>query len=355
MFGMLILSSPIFTSISIILLLFVPIYGLVISLRGFNLYLNNKLDAQVLNLTSFNISFLIIVIMGFIHVFSGNFSSKLGYFNLLNVMLLNMNLLRSRLLSFPALYFTKKHRMYLYSACNILFVISSIFILYFFVFTPVQTFTYFTNETILTIFNYLLNLTPGMGFHMSLFNIFLIIPIFIYAGLILYFDIVEKRSKRTIFADKLLLVLPFTLLVNSISTSKILFYLSPLLFFIYYFIIFFVMVSTYRTLIYRSSETSITLESYKNLIRTIAKNNIPGKNKEHIKNSIAHMLNSDNNDALRKQLFEIRWNKREKEILNEIKDLSNKIGIEKICLERRHTNECPLKVKELLEKNGTCL
>jgi len=221
-------------------------------------------------------------------------------------------------MAFPCIFFHKKVRILLYAIFNILTIANIVVTLYFFKFSPNIHFSEFNFYTLLNIYNHIFNLEAGLKF--SIFNITLLWPVLSNIGFIFFFDIKEKRSKKTLKTDILLLGAPTFIFIYSVFNNQILFYFAPILFISLYFFILIIVWNNYKSILYRSSSIFITLESYKDLIQKIARNDASIlKNKEYIINSISKMI--DDNNEIKEHLFDINWNRREKIIINKIKEL----------------------------------
>jgi len=321
MFQLLANSEPFYIALTLIsgaVGIIVPIICIIISLKGFSLYVKDKMDGQILSILAFSINFLIISLIGSIIVFSGYYSSKLSYINIIVIFLLTIFLINSRLMAFPCIFFHKKVRILLYAIFNILTIANIVVTLYFFKFSPNIHFSEFNFYTLLNIYNHIFNLEATLKF--SIFNITLLWPVLSNIGFIFFFDIKEKRSKKTLKTDILLLGAPTFIFIYSVFNNQILFYFAPILFISLYFFILIIVWNNYKSILYRSSSIFITLESYKDLIQKIARNDASIlKNKEYIINSISKMI--DDNNEIKEHLFDINWNRREKIIINKIKEL----------------------------------
>jgi hypothetical protein len=317
---------------------FWPIFCFVLYLKGFKEYIFGKMDSRVLCLLSFLIEFIVIVILAFIMIYNGHFSSKLGYLTLIALLCLSASMTKVRLLGFPCIYFSKEFRSYGYTLVNIIFMICVIFTLFSYEFTiPIQ-YTKFGTDEIFHIFYFLLNLAPYDN--LKLFDIGIFIPIFIFNIFNLFFDIKEKREKKILFYDKLFFIPPILILTVTLVPTTIFLYASPILYSVFYFLTFLFLIYTYNDIKYRSSNFNIALDSYKQVIKNIANNN--GKNKEYIETSVAKMLEKFDNNELREILFKMKWNKKERLIINNISNKINKMKVEDICEARRKEGECPI-------------
>jgi hypothetical protein len=179
------------------------IYYLVNSIRTCYLYVSDGADPRSVAIACFSPIYILAAIMGFRSVLTGVISAEIDIFIILTYLAFLTQLLRGRLLGYPS----TRIRI---NVKNILFILTCVLSLVSIIGTIVcyKTNTGFTIENLSysniskTVFSFL-----SITFLAPLtLLIFTLVPSLIYTIMILYFDWKERRSKKTLFQDRLLFI-----------------------------------------------------------------------------------------------------------------------------------------------------